>query len=147
MGRPSTFTPEIAAKICEELAAGLSLRAICRKDGMPPESTVRQWEIDNVEGFAAQSARARETGCHSMADECLEIADDGSNDWMKSNKPDDNGYVLNGEHVQRAKLRIDTRMRLLGKWLPKVYGDKQQIEHSGQIDVAQAILAARKRGG
>ena len=42
-GRPTTYSPEIAAKICEMLAAGLSLRAICQEPQMPHESTVRQW--------------------------------------------------------------------------------------------------------
>ena len=29
--------------------------------------------------------------------------------------------------IQRAKLRIDTRLKLLSKWDPKRYGDKLDI--------------------
>lgn len=120
--------------ICARLAQGESLRSICRSLGIA-ESTVRGWEVDSEE-FAAQSRRAREIGCHSIADETIEIADDGSNDWMRSNKADDEGWRANGENVQRSRLRIDTRLRLLGKWLPKVYGDR--LELGGTLGVKRA---------
>ncbi len=57
------------------LAAGETLRAICRRAGFPAESTVRQWAVDDVEGFYAQYARARDFGIDSMADHTIEIAD------------------------------------------------------------------------
>jgi len=93
---------------------------------MPHDSTVRNWVLDDREGFSAQYARAREIGYMTMADELLEIADDGKNDWMKRNGE---GSQLNGEHVQRSRLRVDTRKWLLSKALPKVFGDK--ITHEG----------------
>lgn len=59
-----------------------------------------------------------------MADEILEIADDGRNDWMEiQNRDGDNiGWKVNGEAVQRSRLRIDARKWLLSKLLPKKYG-------------------------
>lgn len=127
------YTQATADAICKRLAEGESLRAICRSIDIP-ESTVRNWEMSH-EQFAAQSARAREIGCHSMADEMLEIADDGTNDWMKRAESKGGGYEVNGEHIQRSRLRIDTRMRLLGKWLPKVYGDKTDVNLSASVTV------------
>jgi hypothetical protein len=100
IGRPSTFTAELAARICERLAAGATLRAICPDDAMPDERTVRRWALDNVKGFSEQYARAREIGYHGLADELLEIADS------------------DGEPV-RDRLRVDTRKWLLSKALPK----------------------------
>lgn len=126
-GETSKYNQEMADKICECLADGMTLRETCRQEGFPPESTVRRWVLDNREGFAAQYTRAREIGYHSMADELLEVADNGSNDWMLRLSDDDYGkelYVLNGEHVQRSRLRLDTRKWLLSKALPKVYGEK-----------------------
>jgi hypothetical protein len=131
MGRPSLYTDEIAAEICRRLADGESLNAICRDDHMPNKSTVWAWNVDDREGFSNRYARARELQAQSMADELLEIADDGSNDWMARNGPDDPGYELNGEHVQRSRVRIDTRKWLLSKMLPKVYGDKTQVSVTG----------------
>lgn len=67
-------------------------------------------------------ARAREHGEDVLAAGCLEIADDGTNDWME--RAENKGWEFNGENVQRSKLRIETRLKLLAKWNPKKYGDR-----------------------
>lgn len=138
------YSQETADKICARLAEGESLRSICRDEGMPAYSTVRGWESDDPE-FLARSTRAREEGCHAMAQDCLQIADDGHNDWMEKHGREGEliGWTVNGEHVQRSKLRIETRMRLLGKWLPKVYGDK--VELGGSLDVNSKIERITRR--
>lgn len=105
---------------------------------MPCWRTVYDW-INSNPDFAARIAQARETGYDAIAEEAMAIADEPP--------PSTQFGTTDGGAVQHAKLRIETRLKLLAKWSPKKYGDKQQIEHSGQIDVAQAILAARKRGG
>jgi hypothetical protein len=100
---------------------------------MPAESTVRGWALDDREGFSAQYTRARELGYLAMADELLEVADDGKNDWMERRGDGDENpsWVLNGEHVQRSRLRVDTRKWMLSKALPKIFGDKVTQEHVG----------------
>jgi hypothetical protein len=98
---------------------------------MPAESTVRQWIEDDKTadgGFAAQYARAREIGYRTMADEIQEISDDGSNDYMVRTRRDGSTEtVVNQEHIQRSRLRVDTRKWLLSKALPKIYGDKVEL--------------------
>ena len=42
-GRPADYTDEIGDRICEELAKGRSLNAICKAEGMPDDSTVYRW--------------------------------------------------------------------------------------------------------
>ena len=133
-GRPSTYSQEIADEVCRRLAGGESLRAICRDEGIPDELTVRLWALDDREGFAAQYARAREIQFLAIADELLEIADDGRNDWMQRRGNDERaGWELNGhgEHIQRSRVRIDTRKWMLSKMLPKVYGDKTEVAVTG----------------
>lgn len=142
-GRPSKYTKALAARICEQLANGLSLREVCKSEDMPPESTVRQWAIDNQGGFSAQYAKAREIGYHAMADELLEIADDAKNDWMERNGEEDVGWQLNGDHVQRSRLRLDTRKWMLSKVLPKVYGDKVEAK----IETGDALTSLLDRIG
>jgi hypothetical protein len=113
---------------------------------MPHESTVRNWALDDREGFAAQYARAREIGYFSMFDETLEVADDARNDWME--RQDDNGgssWQVNGEHIQRSRLRVDTRKWMLSKALPKVFGDKVTQEHVGDPDKPVEILQRIER--
>jgi hypothetical protein len=60
------------------------------------------------------------------------IADDGRNDWMARKDPSNPGYELNGEHVQRSRLRLDARKWLTSKILPKQYGDRTEVEAYGK---------------
>ena len=84
---------------------------------------------DDREGFASRYARAREIQAHAIADEFLEIADDGRNDWMeREGKDESGGWELNGENIQRSRVRLDTRKWLLSKMLPKSYSDKSELE-------------------
>lgn len=131
-GRPTLYTPEIGDTICAALATGMSLRSVCRSDDLPAESTVRDWASNIKHPFSAQYVRARELGYLAMADETLEISDDGSNDWMEKFKDGEViGYIENGEAIARSRLRVDTRKWLLSKCLPKIYGDKVTTELTG----------------
>ncbi len=132
-GRPSHFTQALADTICTRLAGGESLRSICRDEDFPHESTVRAWVVDNYKGFSTQYARARDIGLDVMADEILDISDDGSNDWMERKGEKSDGWQLNGEHVQRSRLRVETRKWFLSKLAPKRYGDRQAVDMSGQV--------------
>jgi hypothetical protein len=96
--------------------------------------------LDDNEGFAEKYSRAREIGYHSMADELLEIADDGSNDWMVRQHAGDQSYAANGEHIQRSSLRLDTCKWLLSKALPKIYGDKLPVETNIELQIVCQVM-------
>lgn len=122
-----TYTPEKAAKIIEQLSDGIPLRVICRQEGMPAWRTVYDWMAKDAE-LSAHIARARELGYDAIAEECLDIADNGTNDWIEKTNADGSKYeALNGEHIQRSKLRIETRLKLLAKWNPKKYGERLDL--------------------
>jgi len=112
VGRPTDYTQDIANDICSKLAEGQSLRAICRSEAMPHESTVRHWAVEDREGFFTQYTRSRDIGLDCMADEVQEIAD-GDGD------------------VARDRLRFDSRRWYLSKMAPKRYGDKLTQELTG----------------
>jgi hypothetical protein len=128
MGRKSTFNEKDASEIVARLSKGEPLAVICRDDGLPAYRTVYDWMEANAP-FAANIARAREEGFDAIAIECLEIADDKSQDVKIVGE--DEREVCNTEFVQRAKLRIETRLKLLAKWDPKRYGEKLAL---GQAD-------------
>lgn len=131
-GVKTTYTKEIADSICEQLSVGVPLREICRQEGYPAWRTVYDWLAKDDE-FATRFAHARDVGHEALAQECLDIADNAENDWMlRENKDGFESWQLNGEHVQRSKLRIETRLKLLAKWNPKKYGDK--VTHSGDAE-------------
>lgn len=128
VGRPSTFDPKTADIIAKRMADGESLRAICRDDGMPAESTVRGWHVNNTEGFGGLYERASAARVDFWAEELIEIADDGTNDWMtRKAKGGEDIEVVDAEHIQRSRLRVDTRKWLMSKMAPKKYGDKLAI--------------------
>lgn len=125
IGRPTTYSPAVAALICARLADGETLTAICRTPGLPARQTVHQWRMRN-DAFAAEYARARGIGMESMSDDLLTIADDDTNDRNEDGSP-------NHANVQRARLQVDTRKFLMAKLAPHVYGDHVSVEHSGSV--------------
>lgn len=137
MGRPSLKTHEVIETICAALAEGTPLTVICRAENMPSPRTVRDWEADDPE-VAAAIARAREIGEYAIAEGCLEIADDSRNDWMEAvaEGGDEKAARFNGDHVQRCKLRIETRLKLLAKFNPKKWGERQVLAGDPEAPLA-----------
>lgn len=121
VGRPSSYSDDVAGLICLRLSNGEPLKKICSDPSMPDYSTVWRW-VEKHPEFRAVSLRAREIGTHAIADECVEIADNPDLD------PND------------KKVRIDTRLRLIGKWNRKVFGDRQEISgvDGAPIEVAHS---------
>lgn len=134
MGRPSIFTDGLADELCAQIAEGLSLRSICRKDEMPGLRTVMTW-LREKEAFRQQYAAARDAQADALFEEAFDIADDASNDWMKREGKDGQlSWVENGETIQRSRLRVDLRKWAAGKLAPKKYGDRVTNEHVGKDD-------------
>ena len=123
-GRPTLYTEAIADEICERLAAGESVVAICSSPGMPSDSAVEAWaEVDHPDrpGFCGRYARARERGLQRLAEEALAIADAPC---LFEGRPDP-------ALVQQARLQVDTRKWYLSKLLPRQFGDKVVQEVTG----------------
>jgi hypothetical protein len=78
-GRPSDYSAEIVDTICNRLAGGESLRAICADAGMPDRATVSRW-LARYEEFRDQYALVRECQAECLVDEILKIARDSSRD-------------------------------------------------------------------
>lgn len=130
MGRPSDFTQETADIICGRIMSGESVRSICSDADMPDQRTVYRWLASN-EMFRQQYAHAREIQADTLFDDVLEIADDARNDWMERRGEEDAGWSVNGEHIQRSRLRVDARKWMAAKLAPKKYGDKVTTEVTG----------------
>lgn len=131
IGRPTTYTEEVASEICERLSKGETLRSICKEPNMPGVTTVHDWRKKSKE-FSVCFAQAREEGFEAIAEECLEIADDGSNDYMTITKGDVEYNVEDREVTNRSKLRVETRLKLLAKWFPQKYGEKVDVTSGGE---------------
>lgn len=75
-----------------------------------------------------------------MADDILDIADNGSNDWMEVNYGGQESWQTNGEALQRSRLRVETRKWLMAKMQPRKYGDKLDVTSDGAA-LPQPIMA------
>lgn len=116
MGRPSSFTQEVADTLCERIACGESLKSICREESQPEERTVFRW-LRASEDFRQQYARAREEMADADADAVGDIGH----------------RVMAGEiEPQAARVAMDAFKWSAGKRNAKKYGDK--IQHSSDPD-------------
>lgn len=123
---------DVFNKIITEIAdVGTPLRTILKRKGMPSSSTFFIW-LEEDENLSKRYARAKEVMAEALADEILEIADDGTNDYMTITKGDMEYNVENREVTNRSRLRVDARKWLLAKTLPKKYGDKIDITSDGE---------------
>ena len=109
---PEGYGQDTIDTICEMLADGKSLRAICREEGMPSTSTVCKWLAKN-EAFAEQYARARELQADALFDDILDIADKG---------------LIALDAAEDRRIQIDARKWMAGKLKGK-YSDK--VKHVG----------------
>ena len=121
------WTKEVEDILFGRLSDGEALKAICKDPGMPTTPTVYKRIMDD-EKFASLYSRARDVQADNIADEILEIADDGRNDWMERHGKDAEGWLLNGEHTARSRLRIDSRKWYLEKIAPKKYGNALRVD-------------------
>ncbi len=143
IGRPTIYTPELRAELCARLAEGRTLRSVCRDDDMPHRRTVEEWLLDlpNEENkgkawicdnFLSHYAQARVVQAENVHDEIVEIADDGTNDFVEIIKKTKNGekktIFYDKEHVQRSKLRVDARLAWLANTEPRKYGKNIKVE-------------------
>lgn len=113
----TTFEDDVVAELLDRTEKGEPLTSICTDVRMPKRRTVYLWLETDLE-FAAQFRAARARGIHALAEECLTIADKPSKDAVEA---------------ADKRIKIDTRLRLAGKWLPSVYGEKVDVNHSGEI--------------
>lgn len=78
-------------------------------------------------------------GFDQLAHECLEIIDDGRNDWVERQASDGRslGWQVNTEAILRSKARVDTRLRLLAVWDRAGYGPQQQVKVDANVAVTE----------
>ena len=121
----------------------LGIKDVCTLEKISTRSFYKY--MNEVECAEKQYAQSKLIQAEIMFDGMISIADDGTNDLMTIVKGDAEYEVENKEVTNRSRLRIDTRKWALSKLLPKKYSDKLDIEHSGEIGIADVLSDARKR--
>lgn len=110
------YTEDVAEAICSHIADGGSLSKFCSETGRPSITSVFRWLADN-EDFSDRYARARRSSADKLADEIVAISDDPKLD------PND------------KRVRVDARKWVAAKLKPQTYGDKLDLNHSGEVSV------------
>ena len=130
-GRPPVHDPAvIKEEILEWIASGKSLNAYQKQEGKPRYPTIAKWLREDSE-FDQRYVRAREDQADALADELMEIAD-------IEPPVDDKGRVDPG-WIAWQRSRIDARKWTAAKLKPKKYGDRQQLDHTGDINITAAL--------
>lgn len=147
MGRPSDYCEETALLVCERLVEGQSLRKICRDEEMPGIATVFRW-LDAHAKFREQYARAREAQADTLADEITDIADDASSDYYDRpvGTEGETDRVVDAEHINRSRLRVDARKWIASKLKPRKYGDKLELGSDPDSPLQIQIVDPTRRG-
>lgn len=137
-GKPTKLTPDVLIAVCEDVANGKTMSAAAKERGFS-SSAIRKALLRDDAMFQI-STHARELGCDALADQCIEIAD-GQGD------------------PQDKRIRIDTRIRLIGKWSSR-YSDKLTVQNEttvthkydldsipdAELDQLERILANARTG-
>lgn len=126
IGRPSSYTEEVADEICRR-AIMRSLRQVCMDEDMPAESTVYLWLKDHA-SFSEKYARARQLRAFRRSEDIDEVTQQ-----IKIGQLD----------PAAGRVVIDSIKWQAGKEAPKVFGDK--LELSGNEE-APLTVVVRKFG-
>ncbi len=159
-GKGRSFDIDKFDYVIEQMYEGRSARSVFKHEEpsdaalAPAERSFYKWLSDSRLNATHDLANRYDTAqlgrSYRIFDEMLEIADDGTNDWMES--VDGAGgvlYKLNGEHVQRSRLRIDTRKWVLGRMHPKKFADRpEKHEETGRTrEIVEVELHPDQRPG
>jgi len=138
MGRPSSFTQQIADIICIRISEGESLKSITLDEDMPDRATVYRWLAANP-AFCDMYARAREDQADTLADEILAIADEQPEIIPVVDKRTGEliEHKLDGAFLQWQRNRIDTRKWIAMKLKPRKYGER--LVHAGDPEAPMEV--------
>ena len=123
-GRPKELNTKTINRAARLIAEGCSLTECARKLGIARQ-TIYNWKKSD-ETFAAVLEEALHMRAHFMAEDTLEIADDESKDLLID--PETGQQYANNAAVARAKIRIQTRQKLMRYFHPERYGENQKID-------------------
>jgi hypothetical protein len=117
MGRPSSYSQELADEICNRLSHGETLRTIIASSPhLPSRTTIYRWNADN-EDFRNQYTKARA----EQADYYAELIVDES---------------YSSHDAAIGRLRVDALKWAASKMAPKKYGEKIEIETAQPLTLA-----------
>lgn len=135
--------------LVEHIADGGSISSYCAANGL---NRVQIWRMYNQPEDEAHKARrleialAEQFRADMLVAEILNVADDTSGDLeFRTNERGEMVPGWNKEHINRTRLRVDTRKWIAAKHYARRYGDLVKQEISGPDGGPMQIKAAIDR--
>jgi len=125
-GRPSKYSPALAAEICRRVADKRSISSVGRDADMPDRFLIHIWLKRHSE-FRNMMDIAQQIRTEAIDDECFEIADE---------------TAVNIVEVSHARLKIDQRY----KWLASV-SPRHKTGPQVSVGVFSGVDIAKIRAG
>ena len=117
-----------------------SLKSICEDiESAPTAKTFWKW-METDEDLGERYARAKSAQLEVLADQLVDLADQDRVCEKVTIKADGSREVVILDQVERTRVQIDTRKWLLAKLNPKKYGEKAQLEHTGEVGIKTILL-------
>ncbi|MXV35777.1 MULTISPECIES: lysozyme [unclassified Saccharibacter] len=110
---PVSFSQTLFDAMVVEVMEGSTLREICSGNSRPSRTQFLQW-VHERPGLSDQYRRAREISSYILADEIRELE-----------------QGITPDNATASKTRFEIKRWDIARRAPKVFGDKQQLEHSG----------------
>jgi len=120
LGRPSTFTDEIAEEICDFVAAGGHLAQYCEQPGKPEKRTIYRWIAKHPDTFGPAYARARVARALARSDALDELID---------------RVVAGGIDSNAARIAIDAHKWQMARENQNLFGDRLTTEVKAKVEV------------
>ena len=143
VGRPKIdYTPELAEEICYAVScSSKGIKQLCKEyENWPSHDTIYSW-LAKHKDFSDSYMRAKCLQVQVIVDEILEISDDTSSDTIIN---DDGKSTVNHEHINRSRLRVDSRKWVAAKLCPRLYGDKDDalvsLKFPSEVKDASSLL-------
>lgn len=131
--------PETLKLLCDLVAEGMSIAKACETLGLAAPS-VRRWSLEDSArakddplrtGFGDELARAVELGCEALAENTLQLVEAPLTEDERADRK---------AAMAHRRLIVDTRMRLVGVWNRKRFGQHQQVD--AQVSAAVSVVPA-----
>lgn len=139
-GRPTQYSAALGQEIYDVIASSSKgTKRLCTDNShWPCQDTLFTW-LKRYPEFSEQYAQAKICQIELLVDEIMEISDDASQDQYVNEL---GVLVPNPPAINRARLKVDTRKWLASKLVPKVYGNKIDIEGDNSMSQELRQLSA-----
>lgn len=139
VGRPTTYTKELADRICSLIIEGKSLSSIVKtEEGMPNADTIFSWLSLHKE-FSENYARATEQRTEAQLEQLNELGDTAIALSQST------GEKRAGAVVQAVRVKADNLKWVMSKMKPKKYGDKLDMTSDGKAITVEVINYAKSK--